>query len=190
LGKPDPVTASAITTPGSNVTSRLVDRLWFNALWFQAVWLCTVLGREKLLPLSLLLLALHFWLARSDWREEVRQLVLIGGIGITADALLSVAGVFQFTGGVLVPLWLCCLWLAFTATLRRSLGWLGAWPLLAALVGAIAFPLNYLLGHRLGAVDLGYSVPVTLGLLAVIWGLLLPLMFRLGASLSSTRRAL
>lgn len=190
MEKTEPVSANAIITPGVDVTSQLVDRLWFNALWFQGFWLCTVLGREKLLPLALLLLALHFWLARSDWRGEVRYLVLIGGIGIAADALLSATGVFKFTGGVLVPLWLCCLWLGFSATLRRSLGWLGARPLLASVAGAVAFPLNYLLGHRLGAVDLGYSVPVTIGLLAVIWGLLLPLMFRLGAGLSSNRRSL
>jgi hypothetical protein len=164
------------------VTSSLAEKLWFNAVWFQAIWFCTVLGRDSLLTLAALLLALHLWLARADWLGEVRQLLLVGGLGISADALLSAAGVFQFSGGVLVPLWLCCLWLAFAAALRRSLGWLGVRPWLASAAGAIAFPLNYWVGQRAGAVEFGYSLPVTVAVLAVTWAILLPLMYRLGES--------
>lgn len=176
------MTASAITAPGSDVTRSLAEKLWFNAIWFQGIWFCTVLGRDSLLPVVALLLALHLWLARADWRGELRQLMLVGGLGIAADALLSAAGVFQFPGGVLVPLWLCCLWLAFAAALRRSLGWLGVRPWLAAVAGAIAFPLNYWVGQRAGAVEFGYSLPATLALLAVTWAILLPLMYRIGES--------
>lgn len=182
MGKPTHVTANAITSTGSDVTRALAEKLWFNAIWFQAIWFCTVLGRDSLLPLALLLLALHLWLARGDWRGELRQLALVGGMGVAADALLSAAGVFQFSGGVLVPLWLCCLWLAFAAALRRSLGWLAAWPWLASVAGAIAFPLNYWVGQRAGAVEFGYSLPAILALLAVTWAILLPLMYRLGES--------
>lgn len=181
------MTANAITTTEDDVTRVLADKLWFNAIWFQGIWFCTVLGRDGLLPLALLLLALHLWLARADWRGELRQLALVGGLGIAADALLSAAGVFQFSGGVLVPLWLCCLWLAFAVALRRSLDWLGARPWLASLAGAIAFPLNYWVGQRAGAVEFGYSLPSTLALLAITWAVLLPLMFRLGASRSTTQ---
>ena len=174
------MTVNAITATGSAVTTSLAEKLWFNAIWFQGLWFCTVFGRDSLLPLALLMLVLHVWLARGDWRGELRQLCLVGGLGIAADALLSAVGVFQFSGGVLVPLWLCCLWLAFAATLRRSLGWLGARPRLASVAGAIAFPLNYWVGQRAGAVEFGYSLPATLALLAITWAILLPLMYRLG----------
>ena len=170
------------------MASQLTDRIWFNALWFQAVWLCAVLGRDSLLPLAVLLLALHIWLARRDFRAELLQMLMVGGVGVAADALLSATGVYGFSGGVLVPLWLCCLWLAFAAALGRSLAWLGARPAWASLAGAVAFPLNYWAGQRAGAVDFGYPLPVTLALLAVTWGLLLPQMFRLGARLSPARR--
>ena len=110
----------------------------------------------------------------------------MGGVGVAADALLSTLGVYQFAGGVLVPLWLCCLWLAFAAALGRSLAWLAARPALAALAGAVAFPLNYWAGQRLGAVEFGYALVPTLALLALTWGLLLPQMFRLGAQLATS----
>lgn len=179
------MTSNADTLRAVTLTSRLSDAVWFNALWFQAVWFCAVLGRDRLLPLALLLIALHVWLTRRDYRRELRQLVLVGGVGVAADALLSTLGVYQFAGGVLVPLWLCCLWLAFAAALGRSLAWLAARPALAALAGAVAFPLNYWAGQRLGAVEFGYALVPTLALLALTWGLLLPQMLRLGAQLSA-----
>jgi hypothetical protein len=169
------------------VTPTLIDKVWFNALWFQAVWLCTVLGRDTLLPVALLLLSLHLWLAGRDRLGELRQLVVVGGVGVAADALLSALGVYEFPGGVLVPFWLCCLWLAFAAALGRSLAWLAGRPALASLAGAVAFPLNYWAGQRAGAVDFGYELPATLAVLAITWGLLLPLMFRLGARLGPAR---
>ncbi len=170
------------------MTSRFADSLAFNALWFQSVWFCTVLGREDFLPLALALLLLHLWLVH-DYRVELRQLAIIGGIGIGADAALSIGGVFEFPHDALVPLWLCCLWLAFAAALGRSLAWLGNRPLVASLVGAIAFPLNYWAGLRLGAVEFGYSLPATMAILAVTWAVLLPLMFRLTTRLAPTAGA-
>ena len=156
--------------------------MWFNALWLQALWFCVVLGRDLLLPLSLLLLVLHIWLA-GDSRGELRQLLIVGGVGIAVDAVLGVAGVFIFAGGVLVPLWLCCLWLGFAAVLGRSLAWLAARPAVCSVAGAIAFPLNYWAGQRLGAVEFGYSLPLTLAVLALTWSVILPIMFWLTARL-------
>ena len=162
---------------------RISDMIWFNALWFQCVWFSTVLGREGFLPVAIALIALHVWLTR-DYRNELRQLALVGGIGVAADSLLSLAGIYQFAGDVVIPLWLICLWLAFAAALGRSLAWLAARPIVASLAGAIAFPLNYWAGQRLGAVDFGYSLSSTLTVLALTWGTLLPLMFRLTAYLA------
>jgi hypothetical protein len=179
------MTINAAPTSTANLSPRLSDVLLFNAVWFQGLWFCTVLGRDPLLPVAGILLALHVWLSR-DYRNELTQLALVGGVGIAVDAVLSSAGVFEFGNGALVPLWLCCLWLGFAAALGRSLAWLSRWRMVAAAAGGIAFPLNYWAGMRLGAVEFGYSLPVTLGLLALVWAVVLPLMFRLTARLSST----
>lgn len=180
-----PVAAGSGPSESTGRLRRVADSLWFNALWFQSLWFTTVLGREALLPLALALLTLHLWLAR-DRRLELRQFLVVGGLGIGVDAALSGAGIFQFHAGVLVPLWLCCLWLAFSAILGRSLAYLATRYWWCALAGALAFPLNYWAGQRLGAVEFGYSLPVTLTTLAVVWALVLPLMFYLTRRLAST----
>lgn len=169
---------NAITADAAALNVRVTDRLWFNALWFQSVWFCAVLGRESLLPVTLALIALHVWLV-EDRRGELRQLAAVGGLGVAADALLSAAGVYEFAGGVLLPLWLVCLWMAFAAVLGRSLAWLSGRPAVAALAGMVVFPLNYWAGQRFGAVEFGYSLPATVAVLAVTWGVLLPQMYGL-----------
>ena len=165
------------------MNGRLTDTVWFNALWFQSVWFCAVLGRDTLLPVAIFLILIHLSLAR-DTRIELFNLSRLAAVGIAVDAILSTTGIFAFPGGVLVPLWLCCLWMAFATTLTRSLAYLGSRPLLCALAGAVVFPLNYWAGQRLGGVDFPHSLPLTLGIMALIWGVMLPLMYRLAAKLT------
>lgn len=157
---------------------RVADSIWFNAIWFQSTWFCAVLGRDQLLPITFAMLALHLYLVRDVYREML-QLSTIAAVGIGVDAAISAAGLFQFSGGVLVPLWLCCLWLAFATTLTRSLAWLGQRPLLVVLAGAIVLPLNYWAGQRLGAVSFGQPLPVVLATIGLAWAVLLPLLYRL-----------
>ncbi len=170
-------------TPGATARS-LAATKWFNALWFQTTWFCAVLGRDELLPLTGAMLLLHLALVR-DTTRELLQLTTLAAVGIGVDACLSLAGVFRFDGGVLVPLWLCALWLAFATTTGRSLSFLGRRPLLAALAGAVAIPLNYWAGQRLGAVEFGYPVPATLAIMSLVWAVALPLLYRLTALIAT-----
>lgn len=166
--------ASALIDRGT--APPLTDRLWFNALWFQTTWFCTVLGRESLLPLSLGLIALHLLLVPRRGRE-VAQLALLGGIGMLLDSALSLAGVFQFPGGEILPAWLACLWLAFVTTPGRSLAFLAPRPWLTSLLGALVVPLNYYAGSRLGAVSFGVPQWQALASMALAWSLLLPALY-------------
>ncbi len=66
-----------------------------NLLLYQAVWFAAVLGREHYVYLILTLLALHLLLCR----ERGAELAVIAGcsaIGVAADCLLVMAGVFVF----------------------------------------------------------------------------------------------
>lgn len=168
--------------------SPLTDRTWFNALWFQSTWFCAVLGREPLLPATLALIGLHLLLVPRRL-SELRQLALLGGLGMAVDSGLSLLGVFRFSGDVLLPLWLVCLWLAFSATLGRSLAWFGARPWLAGVAGGIAFPLNYFAGSRLGAVEFGWPLWQSLLLMALIWSLMLPALYCLQRRFFPAREA-
>lgn len=181
-----PGDTSVIPEPAQ--TARIADAPWFNALWFQATWFCAVLGRETLLPLTAGLILLHLALAR-DLKSELLQLSGVALVGITVDACLSAGGFYLFEDGVLVPLWLCCLWLAFATTLRRSLAFFGPRPMLTALAGAVVLPFNYLVGARLGAVEFGHALPLTLIVVGVAWALLLPVLYRIAAHIHATEKS-
>ena len=166
----------------------LAERAWFNALWFQSFWLCAVLGRELLLPVCAAMLCLHFYLV-ADRRRECLRLVPVAALGIAVDGSLSLAGVYQFGEGVVLPLWLCCLWFAFATTLWRSLGFLARYPLLAGLAGALAMPFNYWAGEKLGAVAFGLPLPHTLAIMALTWAIVFPLMARYAARRENSKEA-
>ena len=170
--------ASLIPSPSQ--AARIADAPWFNALWFQATWFCAVLGREALLPLTAGLILLHLALSR-DLKSELLQLSAVALVGVTVDACLSAGGFYVFEDGVLVPLWLCCLWLAFATTLRRSLAFFGPRPVLTALAGAVVLPFNYLVGARLGAVEFGHALPLTFIVVGMVWAVLLPVLYRITA---------
>jgi hypothetical protein len=79
--------------------------------------------------------------------------------------------------------WFNALWFTFATTLTRSLAWLGRRPIVTALVGAVALPLNYWAGQRLGAVAFPQTLALTLATMSVIWLFTPPLMYRASALL-------
>ena len=87
------------------------------------------------------------------------------------------------------PHWIIALWALFATTLNLSLRWLhGRWWL-SALFGAIAGPLAFYAGSRLGAVR--FSEPaIALAWLALGWGLLTPLLMRLAQRFDGARTRL
>jgi uncharacterized membrane protein YfcA len=70
------------------------------------------------------------------------------------------------------------LWVLLATTLHRSMRWLQSGLLLPALLGAVAAPLSYLAGARLGALTLVQLRPALLAQ-AVGWAVLLPALLRL-----------
>ena len=151
---------------------------WFNAIWFQSVWFSAVLGQNDLLPLTITLIALHF-LITENFALEIRHAFLIGAIGISVDSVLSICGVFNFKNDVLLPLWMCTLWIAFSTTITRSLSFLHYRPILTIILGALCVPLNYGVGERVGAVEFGLDTKYTFLTLSIIWAVLLPSLYKI-----------
>ncbi len=159
---------------------RLVLSKPFNLLAFNFIWLACVIGRDELNWLVLPLVAAYVAILSYADRLEPLQLLAPCAIGIGIDCVLTWFGIFAFETGVMIlPLWLMTLWLAFSSTLSRSLAIIGRHWWLASLAGASAFPFNYAVGERLGAVTFTESYPLTLTLLSVIWAVSLPLLFHL-----------
>ena len=118
-------------------------------------------------------------LSVSDRGLEFRRLLPIAMVGIGVDVTLTLTGVFDFDSATIVPAWLIVLWWVFAAALYRSFAKIGQSMWLAAVLGGIAVPFNYMVGAGLGAVVLPLGEMLSVGVLVAIWICLLPLLYRI-----------
>lgn len=171
---------------------------WLTFAGYEVVWFVAVIGAGRGLAWPGVLATALFaaWrLGVSRQRDVELRLILIAlvigvlldGIGVSTG-LLSYAAPWPWPE---LPVWLTALWIAFALTIVPLFGYLHARPWLAALFGAIGGPLAYL-----GAAHGWYAVSLTpplwrpLLLLAVGWGITLPLLTTLARRWSRTPSAL
>ena len=157
---------------------KIVTSAPFNLVINNLFWAGCVIGRYDFLwfvaPAILCYVALLIY-ARVI---QMSQLLLPIGLGIVIDSIYTALGVFQFEyHSVLLPLWMCALWIAFSTTLPLSLKLFGENAYVAALTGALGFPFSYYIGYKLGAVSFGLALPWVFALVAITWAVLLPIMF-------------
>ena len=141
------------------------------ALAFDVYWTLVVMLRERGL-LIWLTLAIFAWLRLPAASRPPALLLAAAGCGL--DACWALAGLIDFRGDSLLPLWLmfAVVWTRLTHTTTLP-GWVLA---TAATVGG---PVAYLIGARLGAMTL--LVPMALAVAAMACGwLVLMLKFPLG----------
>lgn len=167
-------------------------RLLVNVGCFQAGWFGCILGAAAGWPavgplLVVLLAPLSLWLSPRP-RVGVVLAVVSSMVGYLADSALVLAGLMVFPEHAVLgwpsPVWMVALWANLALTLDVSLAWLQKqWPL-AALLGAVAGPLAYAAGARLGAVELqdGWIWAV-----ALEWLLAMPLLCLLARRLAAPR---
>lgn len=150
-----------------------------NAVLYQLIWFVCILGTGRYQWLGLLLLALHFILSKRR-RDDAILMVKVVLIGLVVDGLLKALGLFSFTADAFpIPLWLITIWAAFATMPHHSLSWLKRRTPLAILFGATGGPLAYWAGVRLDAASFGWSTPLSLFCLALVWGTLFPLVMGL-----------
>jgi len=166
-------------------------RLVANFVAFQAGWFACVLGAGRGAPLlgpavCVVLLLAMLWAAPR--RGAFLALLAAGGlIGGAWDTLLSALGLFHFDSArhaPLLPLWMLALWVIFASTCNASLRWLQGRMLLAAALAAVAAPLSYLAGQRLGALAMPQPA-LALGAEGLGWALILPLLLYLARRLDA-----
>ena len=117
-----------------------------------------------------------------DRRRELTLIAIVGVLGTVVDSVKTATGFLGYREGYsgiswLCPLWITAMWLNFATTVNGALGWLKGRYALAAVLGAIAGPLNYLAGARMGAIDLNLDLGPTVVILALVWGMVIPLVF-------------
>lgn len=141
-----------------------------NAVLFQSLWFTAILtGWLYALPLMLVHLA-HFVLVERNVKTRLSCFAL-ALIGIIADSILGLVGVYDFDADNLmvfglIPLWLCYMWLGFSICLPLSLSWLLRSPLMLLAFFSIGGTLSYVAGRQLGALGFDDSA---IAVIAVVW---------------------
>ncbi len=144
---------------------------------FQVGWTaCVAFGNSGALLALLVCVPLQ---ALWPGRRTNREWALVIGFsvaGLAMDLGWQALELLEFTGqlAVGIPLWLVVLWLLFTGTLFHSLAFLQHRLVLAAVLGAVAGPLSYLAGMRLGAATTDRETWLVLSAMAPAWAVLLP----------------
>ena len=154
----------------------------FNALGAQFGWLATVFGAAAGYPLAgcaftAAWLILHMRAVGNDRAIDLRIAVAAALLGFLCDSVLVQLGVITFPEqaklGAPSTVWMVALWVNLGLTLRYSLGWLRGRYLLAGVLGAIAGPLAYAGGQRLGGI--GFPVgDIATTAIAIEWLSALP----------------
>jgi len=168
-----------------------------NAVAFQLGWFACVLGGANQLPwlgtlVAALIVAWHLNQAPRPGRE-VTLLAAVGALGALWDSLLVAAGWLEYPSGTLLsntaPHWIVAMWVLFASTLNVSLRWLRGRSVLAMLLGAVAGPLAYYAGAKLGGVVINEPVFVFTAL-AIGWAAFVPLLVRLSTRFEHRGRKL
>jgi hypothetical protein len=156
--------------------------LWINLGLYQLGWFAIVLGMAHHRPwlgssISITAIAIDLLLAPHAVRRS-KMLVLAVIVGTLVESLNAALHVYDVTSGswrgwASPPIVL--LWAGFSTTFERSLRWISARYGLALAVGALAGPLAFFGGERLGAITLSRN-PWLLAALATEWALALPLL--------------
>ena len=152
-----------------------------NLLGFKLGWLSSVIGAAREMPWlgpAVLLAVLVVHLRQAERPDlELGLVVACGIIGAWFDSILAATGWVTYPSGQIdpnvAPYWIVTMWMLFATTLNRSMSWLKGRLVLAAAMGAVAGPLSYFAGNRLGGIAFESPLAATVAL-AVGWALIMP----------------
>jgi hypothetical protein len=162
---------------------KLANFIGFQIGWFACI-LAAALGQPVLgVLVALVLLVLHL----ATQRFRLAELLLLIGIGIfgySADSMLVLAGVLSFPESAILgtpsTIWMVCLWMLLAGMLHVNLRWMENRWLVGMILGAIAGPLSYYAGHRLGAVQLTEPLWFSGSVIALEWAMAMPMLLWAG----------
>lgn len=136
----------------SNINRNLLT----NALSFQIVWFICVQGNSLHAALAtLFLLILHALIFKPNVKGSL-FLLAFSVIGFTGDSLIALTVDLSYASQhhvhempLVTPVWLLCLWIAFSTTMNHSMKWLFKSPYIAFLIGLLLVPISYIAGIKL-----------------------------------------
>lgn len=151
-------------------------RNFVNFVLFQGGWFAGVIlagnGHPWLATFALLAVVLVHLLFVRDRRLESKVLLAAIPFGFVVDSVVASSGALAYSGQLspyLCPPWIVAMWVLFAATFLHSFSWIVGRVALAAVLGAVAAPLSYLAGQRLGAVKFGEPLERSIPIIASVW---------------------
>jgi hypothetical protein len=166
-----------------------------NFIIFQACWFACVMGAAKNLAwlgplLVIITLPLQIHHLTENHRAEILFAIICGISGSLLETLMIVASVYAPVDqrwGQISPPWMAALWFNFAMLVSISLTWLKGKYVTAALLGGLAGPVAYWGGEKLGALRVAEAFSTGYVILAVMWGLALPLLVYLHERLTGAK---
>ncbi len=158
-------------------------RLLMNIGLFQLGWFsCILLTSYWPLLVTLLILAIHFWIIvpKEYFLAEGRLLLFALLIGMVLESTYLLTGVLvHVDGSFFPPFWLLCIWVLFATTFMHSLFWLKERLGLAAVFAGISAPMSYYAGANLNLdMSLNDHVWVSIFFVSITWAVAFPAMMR------------
>jgi len=154
-----------------------------NFVVFQAAWFAAVLGAAHQIPLwgtACVLAAIAWHLAVSA--RPAQEAKLIGfacAIGLVVESAVVQQGHVRYPSGQpitwLAPYWMVALWGELAIALNVTMRWMKRRLGLAAALGAVAGPMAFASGVRLGGAQFVDTVPA-LAMLAGAWAVAMPVL--------------
>lgn len=168
-----------------------------NFVGFQAVWFACVLGAARGASWIGVAAGIVFALVCAERGRRMRALAalaLVGVVGCGVDSLQRAAGWIEYANpgfapvaepwsssaalawpAALAPAWIVALWVAFGATFRSSMRWLGAYPVVRVVFALVGAPVSYLGAERMGAVVIQGDRASSLAFIGLAWAFGFPL---------------
>ncbi len=158
----------------------------FNILGFKVSWWTCVYGATSdfvyIGPVFMLVfLIVHFYL-NSPNPAEIKLVISFAIIGTLIDTMMAFSGLLSYNGlygeGIMVaPMWITAMWCGFAAMVNHSMAWLkGRW-IQSFILGGILGPIAYKAGEGLGAINFNAGQLNVTIMLAIVWGLSMPLIY-------------
>jgi hypothetical protein len=165
-----------------------------NFILFQAGWFITLFSAAYGKPylgvlFTVLWMIFHLSMVATKVKNEISFLVIVTMLAYLLESSLVISGFISYPEqaiiGVPAPIWMMALWVNLAATINYSLSWMKGRYFICSVFAAIAGPLSYFAGERIGAINL-HGTP-SLIIISLMYGFVMPFLFWLNRLINETK---
>ncbi|HRY28465.1 MAG TPA: DUF2878 domain-containing protein [Elusimicrobiota bacterium] len=170
----------------------IVHQLVTTAVFIVGILACyqgAVRGIPWLGPAVVALLAVIHFAGRKNRRQQMKVVLLVGGIGFLTETIMIAAGLYTpaestrfLLPAPLCPLWILALWINFALKMGDYLWFMQGRIIRGFVVGFLFGVAIFHNASVMGVGTLNYG-KTSLLLAAFVWGLIVPVLFRIAGKM-------